>query len=173
MTQREAIEQLRQVFAEVEKTAAHFGITVFFHRPPNGKWSAAENVQHLFLSLKPLVGLFGKPELMLQQWGASNRPSRTYDQVVAEYLKIIGNGGQTTKEYVPTGMCATEVEQIGQLHSIHQKFIERTSQLSETDLDTYQVPHPLIGLLTAREFLYFTHYHTKRHNDTLAGLLKG
>ena len=172
MTQQQIIEKLQTIFAEVEKNGASFSEDAFFKRPPTGKWSAAENIQHLFLSAKPLVGLFGKPDFMKQQWGESNRPSTGYDDVVKIYLEKIGNLGAAVPAYVPDGLCATQSEQLANLHSIHQKFLERASALGDEVLDNYQVPHPLIGLLTVREFLYFTHYHTSRHNDTIVELMK-
>ena len=172
MTQQEIIEQLRSIFSEVEKNGALFSEEKFFKRPDTGKWSAAENIQHLFLSAKPLVGLFGKPDFMKQQWGESNRPSMHYEAVVKIYLEKIGNLGAVVPAYVPDGLCTTQAEQLANLHSLHSKFTERALALTDEILDNYQVPHPLIGLLTVREFLYFTHYHTQRHNDTIVGLMK-
>ena len=173
MTQQQIIEQLRFIFSEVEKNCTLFTEEIFFKRPPNVKWSASENIHHLFLSAKPLVGLFGKPDFIKQQWGESNRPSINYDQVVSIYLEKIGNLGAAVPAYVPDGLCTTQTEQLANLHSIHSKFIERASILTEDVLDTYQIPHPLIGLLTVREFLYFTHYHTQRHNNTILKLRQG
>ena len=63
---QETTDKLTDAFTEVEKVGNSFSEVQFFQRPPGGKWSAAEHVQHLFVSAKPLVGLFGKPELMLQ-----------------------------------------------------------------------------------------------------------
>ncbi len=172
MTQQEIIEKLRFTFSEVEKNGYFFTADTFFKRPRPEKWSAAENVQHLFLSAKPLVGLFGKPDFIKQQWGESNRPSTSYDKVVNVYLEKIGNLGTAVPACVPDGLCSTQTEQLANLHAIHSKFIERASNLSEEVLDNNQIPHPLIGLLTVREFLYFTHYHTQRHNDTITRLLR-
>ena len=38
-----------------------------------------------------------------------------------------------------------------------------TTRWSESDLDTLALPHPLMGLLSARELLHFTAYHTEHH----------
>ncbi|MDB5283548.1 MAG: DinB family protein [Bacteroidota bacterium] len=171
MTQKEMIEKLALIFREVEKTGDTFSEEKFFQRPSSGKWSAAENVQHLFLSAKPLVSLFGKPELMLQQWGRNDRPSKDYDGIVSLYLEKIGKVVVTTTAFSPVEISGNQAEQMNNLKSIHSKFIERASQLPEADLEIYQVPHPLLGLLTAKEFLYFTHYHTGHHNETMKRLL--
>ena len=64
-------------------------------------------------------------------------------------------------------MSTSKAELIENLKGINNKFLVRTSLFTEEELDIYQVPHPLIGLLTCREFLYFTHYHTLRHHETI------
>jgi hypothetical protein len=169
MTQQEIIARLSAAFAEAENTANTFSETQFFQRPASGKWSAAENVQHLFFSAKPLVGLFGKPELMLQ-FGKCTRPGMTYEEIVNFYhhkLKTF-----TTSGIVNTvdGLSPTKAAQIENLYAIHTKFIERAAGLSDIILDEYQIPHPLLGLLTAREFIYFTHFHTMYHTNTMVKL---
>ena len=67
-------------------------------------------------------------------------------------------------------MPASKQELVENLKGINSKFLVRISLLTGKELDTFQVPHPLIGLLTCREFLYFTHYHTLRHCETIKKL---
>jgi len=69
-------------------------------------------------------------------------------------------------------MELTKTDLILNFHTINEKFLERTALLSENNLDNYQIPHPLIGLLTCREFLYFTHYHTMHHFNTIKNVLE-
>ncbi len=171
MTQKKIIEKLHAAFAEVEATANLVPEANFFQRPVTDKWSVAENVEHLFLAVKPLVGLFGKPDVMLIQWGKSGRASRSYDQVVATYLEKVGNVGVNAFITSPDNMSNSKQELIENLKGINNKFLARTSLFTEQELDMYQVPHPLIGLLTCREFLYFTHYHTLRHGETIKKLM--
>ncbi len=167
MTQKKIMEKLHTAFTEVEQTANLVPETYYFKRPLADKWSVAENVEHLFLAVKPLVGLFGKPEIMLANWGKSNRPSGSYDQVVATYLEKVGNVGVNAFITSPDNMTDSKQELIENLKAINNKLLVRVSLFTEQELDMYQVPHPLIGLLTCREFLYFTHYHTLRHCETI------
>jgi DinB family protein len=172
MTLQETINKLNTSFGEAENTGDRFSEEQFFQRPTKGKWSAAENIQHLFFSVKPLVGLFGKPELMIQ-FGKCNRPGMNYEEVVTFYnekLKTFATAGIINNV---EGLARTKAEQLQNLHAINAKFIERASGLGETILDEYQIPHPLLGLLTVREFLYFTHYHTLYHTQTITKLLEG
>ncbi|VAW13557.1 hypothetical protein MNBD_BACTEROID05-1085, partial [hydrothermal vent metagenome] len=132
----------------------------------------AENIQHLILATKPLVKLFSNPEIMATNWGKSNRSSRKYKEVVALYLKHIGIPGFTTKHYTPSNMEFTKSELIGNFNNTNKSLLDKTSLLSEEDLDNYQIPHPLIGLMTCKEFLFFTHYHTVHHLKTIRKTLE-
>ena len=47
----------------------------------------------------------------------------------------------------------------------------RADSFSEKQLDTFILPHPLLGKLTLREMLYFTIYHAEHHKkQTLKNL---
>ncbi len=170
MTQKKIIEKLYTAFAEVENTARLVPEASFFQRPAAGKWSVAENVEHLFLSVKPLAALFADPRSMQDRWGSSSRSSRTYDQMVAAYLEKVGNVGAGLPAYTPKNEATSKPQLIESLSAVNNKFLVRASLFTEAELDDYQVPHPIIGLLTCREFLYFTHYHTMRHRDTIKKL---
>ena len=41
--------------------------------------------------------------------------------------------------------------------------LEQVEAWSESDLDTYVLPHPLLENLTSREMLFFTLCHNQRH----------
>jgi DinB superfamily len=167
----EITTKLAEAFAETERVAHTFSEEQFFKRPATGKWSAAENVQHLFLSVKPLVGLFGKPEMMLQ-FGKRNRAPMDYGQVVALYHQMLASPAAVpvVSRNSVDRLSATQAEQIANLKSIHAKFIERAATLPDDVLDNYQIPHPLMGLLTVREFLLFTIYHEGHHRRTMEGM---
>ena len=119
------------------------------------------------------MGLFGKPEVMTGNWGNPTHTSRSYNAIVAAYLDKVGNVKNNTFVSSPENMPATKGELLDCLNGINKKFLVRVSLFTEDELDKYQAPHPLIGLLTVREFLYFTHYHTLRHWETIRKILKG
>ena len=171
MTQKKIIEKLHIAFSDIEKTTQFFSEKDFFKRPLAGKWSAAENAEHLFLSVRPLVGLFGDPPAMEERWGSSNRTSRAYDAIVAAYLEKVGAVGPGLPEFTPGAITQSKEELADKLKAINNKFLVRASLFTEKELDCYQVPHPVIGMLTCREFLYFTDYHTGRHCEAMKKLL--
>jgi hypothetical protein len=172
MTKVEVIQKLSEVFAAIETTVDSIPQEQFFQKPANGKWSVAENVEHLFLSTKPLVGLFGKKDLMLANWGKSEHTSRTFNELTEAYLERLSKlpSGVAFGPVAPITVAGTKEEVTGNLHAIHKKFIERTEALTEEELDSYQVPHPLLGLLNCREFVYFTVYHTTHHHKAILNL---
>ncbi len=171
MTLQDNINNLSAAFSLTEKTGNTFSEEQFFKKPANGKWSAAEHVQHLFVSVKPLVGVFGKTEVMLQ-FGKLNRPGMNADEVVALYLEKLASpaAAPVVSRNSVEGLSATQAEQMENLRSIHAKFIERALSLPDDVLDEYQVPHPLMGMLSPREWLFFTAYHEGHHVKTMEGL---
>jgi hypothetical protein len=171
MTQSEILNKLEEEFSDIEKTASSFTEDQFFQNPIPGKWSAAQNLEHLFMSTRPLAGLFATPEVMAEKWGRSNKPSCSYDEVVEVYLQRVGNVGAGIPAFTPQDTELTKGEQIIKFDLVNEKLVDRAAKLSEADLDTYQAPHPLIGLLTVREFLYFTLYHSKRHHGAIKNAL--
>jgi hypothetical protein len=173
MTKAESIQKLNEAFAAIEALIHSLPEEQFFQKPENGKWSVAENVEHLFLSVKPLVGLFGKKDIMLANWGKSDRTSGTYDELVNTYLERLSKlpSGVAFGPVAPVTITGSRDEITGNLRSIHGKFIERTEAMTEEELDSYQVPHPLLGLLTCREFVYFTAYHTQHHHKAILNII--
>jgi hypothetical protein len=170
MTHKQTLEKLQEEFNLVYNTATSFKEENFFKELETGKWSAAQNIEHLFLVVKPLVGLFNKPEVMLEKWGKCTHASKTYKEIVKTYLKVV-QGVKAPPGFVAETVEGTKDDVINNLKSINQKFIERAAVFTEEEIDTYQIPHPLLGLLNIREFTSFTLYHTRHHHATIKNLL--
>ena len=167
--EQELMNNLKAEFAMVENAAKAFSEKQFFTKPNSDNWSAAEIIEHLFLSVKSLPGLFGAPQIMLEKWGRGNRPLLSYDELVSKYLS---NGKlKSPPAATPQQIEATQAEQIAKFHTINEKFIEGADKLSDEILDTYQIPHPIIGLISVREMIYFTLYHYKHHLKAINKLL--
>jgi hypothetical protein len=57
-----------------------------FETSSDGKWSAGQNLDHLIRAIKPLQLAYGLPKFALRLlFGKTNRPSKTYDELVAKY----------------------------------------------------------------------------------------
>jgi hypothetical protein len=167
MKQNIILKKLRTAFTELEETIAHFPEHDFFKKPTENKWSAAENVEHLFLSVKPLAGLLGNTEVMIAKWGRSNRSSVSYEAVVLSYNEQISGKTIVAPLYAPENTISDQKEYLANIIGINNKLLVKASLLTETELDMYQAQHPVLGLLTSRELLYFTHHHTVWHHKTI------
>jgi len=140
-----------------------------FEATPGGKWSAGQNLDHLIRAIKPLQLAYSLPKFALTiLFGKTNRPSRTYDEVVNNYKTKLGAGGKASKPFIPpTIKFEKKDELIKKYDEQKQKMISKIEKQSETDLDKYILPHPLLGKVTLREMLYFTIHHNEHHLELL------
>ena len=140
-----------------------------FESTPNGKWSAGQNLDHLIRAIKPLQLAYSLPKFALTiLFGKTNRPSKTYDEVVTKYKTKLAAGGKASGPFIPpTIKFEKKDELIKKYDQQKQKLISKIEKQSETDLDKYILPHPLLGKVTLREMLYFTIHHNEHHLNLL------
>lgn len=162
MTKEKIIQELQKGFEDVIMTAKPVADSAFF-RKPDSKWSAADNVEHLVLSIKPLNMAFRLPKFILLFFGRPNRPIRTYDELVKKYLEKLSSGGRAASAFIPKAKRVDKSVLLNSFMKENKTFINSLANWSEADLDRYLVPHPLLGKLYVREMLYFTIYHTQHH----------
>ena len=140
-----------------------------FEATPNGKWSAGQNLDHLIRSIKPLQLAYSLPKFaLIILFGKTNRPSRTYDEVVTKYKTKLASGGRASGPFIPPAIkFAKKDELLKKYAEQKQKLISKIEKQSEADLDKYILPHPLLGKVTLREMLYFTIHHNEHHLNLL------
>lgn len=147
-----------------------------FELKPSGKWAAGQQLDHIIKSVKPVDMAFGLPMFVLKmKFGLSNRPSKTYDDLVAKYQKaLVENKGYDIPErFNPNEIpLKAKTRKLTKLKKLIEKLSSRLSRYTEDDLDTYILPHPLIGKLTLRKMLYFTIYHVQHHDKQIIPNLK-
>ncbi len=134
---------------------------------PADKWTAAQQLDHIHLSVKPLTQALGYPKFIPRLlFGKANRPSRTYEELIERYNSKLSLGGKASAKYVPASIA---YDQRDRLIKLTQKSLEnmcnRIKKFSETELDNLILPHPLLGKITIREMLYFTAYHVQQHEN--------
>ena len=138
----------------------------FLFAPPN-KWTAGQQLQHLVLSVKPLNKALLMPKLALtSMFGKANRPSKSYDDLVAKYQdKLKGvQGKPAPSEYTPAPIPYAESNQLcNTLIKEVEKLARKIEKTKESNLDIIILPHPLMGKVTLREMVYFTIYHATHH----------
>src|SRR5258705_2289468 len=73
-----------------------------FETTPNGKWSAGQNLDHLIRAIKPLQLAYRLPKFFLKlSFGLTNRPSRSYEQLVEKYNYKLAEGGKASGPFIP------------------------------------------------------------------------
>lgn len=172
-------EELVQQIVEASKELTQFstGITneLFFY-PPVDKWSIAQNITHLTIAAKNTIPAFKLPKFIIRLYvGKPNRPSRTYDELVAKYKLKLEQGGRAGGRFIPKSILPS----IGK-EKILSDFAKAMYHLSATikakwgdpQLDEYIAPHPLLGKITHRELCYFTIYHIWHHLAIIKERLK-
>ncbi len=170
MTKDEIILAANKVFGNFAQTCTAVNETVFFERPGR-KWSVAENMQHLILSINTTTLAYALPKFLVK-WigGKPNRDSRTYDELLARYNKKIEEGGTASSRYVPKPIEIKygKERMLANWKKATAKFIlALQNKRTENDLDSYLVKHPLLGRITLRELCYFTIFHTVHHLETI------
>lgn len=136
-----------------------------FEAIPENKWSAGQQLEHIYLSLKPLTQALMIPRFLLRLiFGKSIRPSKNYEALVEKYKTKLANGGRATGRFVPALVLADKKEVlIKKIQHTVYKLTSLISHYKEAELDCLILPHPLLGKLTIREMLYFSIYHVEHH----------
>ncbi len=174
MIKTEIIQQLRathQKFCDVVLSLSDEE----FISSANGKWTAAQQLDHIYRSVNALNQGLSLPKFIIRLYvGKANRPSKTYDALVAKYKLRLGAGGKAVGRFIPREIDNKEKPVLKEkLINRVESLCKKINRYSEPQLDYYILPHPLLGKLTLREMLYFTIYHAEHHqNLTLKNLGK-
>ncbi len=138
---------------------------------PKGKWNTGEHIFHLIQSEKALNKALWLPKFYLKyKFGTNNRDNRTYHQIVKKYQdKLTDNPGAVANisRNMPITTPTNKVSYSSKLDKEKTKLIKKFQKWTEHDLDTYLLPHPLMGRMTIREIVIWTAYHTEHHYKIL------
>jgi len=131
---------------------------------PIGKWSAGQQLQHIYLCLVPINKILRSKEIILQKFGKTNRPVLDNDQVIKNYKTALVRGGKAPERFVP------ETFDIDQKYSLSKSILDLLSSIrqnfndyTETEIDELILPHPLLGKLIIREFFFLMTFHATHH----------
>ena len=140
----------------------------------NNKWSINGNLEHLISSIKPLTKAHKVPKFLLgYKFGKMNRKGRSYEEITAKYQTAMDNNKAPNPN--PFGPKASNNIEKKVLTTQYRKetnrLIKSLAKWNENQMDTFILPHPVLGKLSIREMLYFTHYHTKSHLATIKKII--
>lgn len=164
MDKQEIIKGLHAQYAQFCELVQNLSPEAFiFHL--EGKWSAAQQLDHLIRSVRPVVLGLSLPSFLLRLiFGSAKHASRDYNTLVKTYQDALAKGGKSPRAYEPKvageGFQSFGAERLMQMIAGLDRLLD---SLSESELDTLQAPHPLLGKLTLRELMYFTIYHAQHH----------
>lgn len=132
-----------------------------------GKWTPIQQLNHIVKSVTPVKLAFTLPKFLLPLFfGKANRPSRSYNDLVAKYKAKLEAGGKSTARFLPDSSCnRTKLQDAIERHV--KVLSEKIDRFSERELDQLILPHPLLGKLTLREMLYFTIHHVEHHHSQI------
>jgi len=137
-----------------------------------GKWTPIQQLSHIEKSVSPVKLAFSVPKFLLSLlFGKTNRPSRSYDELVARYKEKLAAGGKSTTRFLPAPSCDRK-----DLHAVLERHVkvlcDKIERFTEDELDKFILPHPLLGKLTLREMIYFTIYHVEHHHSQINPALR-
>jgi hypothetical protein len=138
---------------------------------PEGKWTTGQQAKHVLESIKPLNTALSLPKFILKyKYGKANREVRDYDTVVDRYLQRLEEAKGTVSPFSKGNKIPKAKDKnyfLNRLKVENKKLQHKTKKWSDHDLDTYILPHPLMGQMPIRELLMWTAYHIEHHTKTL------
>ncbi len=149
----------------------------FFRRPEPEVWSPGENVIHLVKSVKAVADAMKMPKLALRGLFGTARGSSSYAEVRERYLQALADGGVASGRFVPSVSPPADDADPSRERALAgwrragDSLVEVVGKWRESALDKYRLPHPLLGKLSVREMLCFTHYHDLHHIETVRRIL--
>lgn len=129
------------------------------HEP--GKWSAAEVLEHLYLSYTGTVKGLGR---CLQEGKPLARTQTLRDRLATALVTGIGyfpSGRKSPRQASPRGIPAEQV--MAGIGPEIRKIDELITQCVERHGDALILDHPIIGPLTARQWAKFHWVHGRHH----------
>lgn len=173
MTKQEIQSSLQTHHAEFISFISDLSDDDYLYSLPQ-KWSAGQQLDHIYKSVQPLTLALFVPSWILKLWiGKANRPSKSYEDLVTKYQMKLSEGGAASGRFLPE---KATLEQkpilIDKLTKVVQILVGKLEKYTESELDNLILPHPLLGKITLREMMYFTMYHVQHHQkiakDTLS-----
>jgi len=140
-----------------------------FFAPQGDRWSPAEHIRHLRKSTAPVARALRVPAWLLRlRFGQGAGTSRNYRTLRDTYRGVLAQGGQAGRfapslEPAPTDPTARRAAIMSAWDAAVGALETASARWPEASLERAWLPHPLLGLLTVREMLEFTVYHTSHH----------
>jgi hypothetical protein len=158
-TEREfALNQLDQSRERLLRAVHGLSSPQLLFRPEPGRWSIAENIEHLVVVEKFLVGAIEK--LLLEPPDISKRPSLEDAQVIAKVGTVVDRV-QAPPRALPTSRWPTE-ELLREFQTARRRTCDFVSA-ADGDLRHHFIPHFVFGDLDCYQWFLLIGAHCHRH----------
>ena len=139
----------------------------------NGKWSVAQNVDHINIALSRVNSYLSLPKSTIKSnYGLSERASTSNETVIKMFENGLKNGAKASELFIPELNLDKNIKEfVSQGKNLLATLISNLQHWSEEELEIYNCPHPVLGKFTVREILYFTIYHVQHHNETIKKMM--
>ena len=138
---------------------------------PENKWTTGQHTLHLLHSLKTLNKSLSFPKFILKyKFGKSNRKVRDYNTVVNRYNERLKNvPGKTfgPSQNMKVPKLKDKQYLLDRIQTESKKLQYKTNKWTDQQLDSFILPHPLMGKMPVREIIMWTAYHVEHHTNTL------
>lgn len=167
MNKQEIISALTKQYGDFANYGAMLNDTDFMFSLNNQKWSAGQQLDHIYRSIAPVSLALRMPKWLLGLlFGKANRASKTYPEVVAKYIQSLENGAVATRQFIPAVISPKQKKTLqNKIIATTNKICKQLNNFTETNLDTLLLPHPILGKMTLREMLLFSIYHVEHHHQ--------
>ena len=165
MTKSEIIQQLEKQYSAFIRYVKGLDEEAFQYSYQQ-KWTAGQQIQHLVLSVAPLVRFYGMSASAIDQlFGKTDRANHSYQQLTDTYIEQLAEGGQAPSRFLPEPVAFEQkAELIKKLQDLIDQLKVIVKAAQEKDLETLLIPHPLLGKITLKEMLYNAIYHVQHHH---------
>ncbi len=164
-TRDEIVTALESMHNDAKSYWNSFDTPAFF-APIGTAWSPADHVRHLIKSTRPVAMALKLPKIVLRfKFGRPKRPSMSFEEVRDKYESIPEKkaGAYAPSSHAHDDLDSWRREIMQERANVQYRLIDAIRRWSERALDSYQLPHPILGNLTVREMLFFTLHHQLHH----------
>lgn len=171
-TKEEIQQALNEAFDEVIGYIRAQDRLDFETRKTEEKWSTGQQLEHLIKSIRPVNKGMGLPKFLLRwRFGKPDREEMTYNELAQKYQDLLDAGGKATAPYVPKVIYENQKEQLLSIYENEKvKLLTVLEKWNERQLSALVAPHPLLGLVTIRELMFFTVFHNYHHLENIRSI---
>lgn len=138
---------------------------------PENKWTTGQQALHLLKSIKPLNDVLSMPRFLFKYTlGTTNAEIRDYETIVRSYLiqlEEFKNRPDKKSKTLKVPKLGDKRYILTRLQVESKKLQYKIRRISDKNLDTLVLPHPIMGKMPIREILMLTAYHVEHHTKQL------